>query len=423
MANVIESPYLNRLAKSEQKFGIVSASELVTFENRVSQYGHLALAMRQPTPLMSFKVGGATIWAKVESANPFSESHYDRVTLAVLRTLEQENLLKPGMKILEGTSGSAGRSFAYFCNKLGFELDMIIPQELPWQRRRDMVALGANLIETEKLGGVREVIRKYRRTLVQLRRDSYEEKELTLEGKPISLFTKGDEVICAPNHSEIEITPRAFKNIAYEVARQVPSDVRIDTFIGTLGNGSTIKGISEGLKEKFGEDVRVIGTETRHAPVNAIRKLREEVGEELLAEEFMKRYGFRMPIRQEMTYHDSYGASTPGYEPPFVEVENIDQIVLLQDEWRELKRRYNERSYKYFQDENTLGNTSAENLWVAEQIALRPQGRGRNILVLFYDKADQYPGWPPDVYRLEAKGLRMMADYVDELMEFRRLPF
>lgn len=416
MVSTIESPYLSRLAQREQKFGIVPASELVTFNDRVAQYGRFALALREPTPLMRFNAeNGTTIWAKVESANPFSESHYDRATLVVLRRLEEEGLLRPGMKILEGTSGSAGRSFAYFANRLGFELDMIVHQEAPWERRRDMIALGANLIDADRPGGMGEVVHTYRRMLRDFIRQGYKREEFPLEGRGVNIFSKGDEVICAPNHSDIIITPQAFGNIAREVTYQLPSGVKIDTFIGTLGNGSTVKGISKVLREAYGE-VKIVGVETRKAPTNAIKKLKLELGEENLARAFREKYGFKMPTLDEMSYHDSYGASAPGYEPPFVEVENIDDIVLVADEWRELQRGYNLRSWGNHQDENTLGNTSAENLWVATQIARSPQGRNRNILVLFYDRADQYPNWPPNEYRAP-RGLRTMAEYVQEQRE------
>src|SRR3989338_6233791 len=63
------------------------------------------------TPLLRFdQPNGGTVWAKAESANP-SECHYDRVALATFSTLEKTGIIKPGDTLIEGTSGSAGRSF------------------------------------------------------------------------------------------------------------------------------------------------------------------------------------------------------------------------------------------------------------------------------------------------------------------------
>lgn len=410
--------FQERLTGREHQLGIVPADQLLTSIDRERQYGVFE-ATTANTPLVRLRTdNGVNIWVKIESENPFSESHYDRVSPRILHRLEVEGLIWPGVKILEGSSGSLGRSFAYFCNRLGFSLDMIIPQELPQERRRDMIAFGANIIEADRLGGVGQVVTKYKRMLVGLGRQGYEKTEYELEGKPILLFRRGDEIICAPNHSEIILTPRAFGAIAEEVIESLPKGVMIDTFIGTLGNGSTVKGISEVLRGAYG-DVKVIGTETCQAPVNAIRKIRKSFGEDLLRPIFRERYGFNMPERDEMRYHDSYGASTPGYEPPFVEVKNIDEIVLLGDEWRKLHREFNLASWSNHLDNMTIGHTSAENLWVALQRAKQDKS-GANYLVLFYDKADQYPGWPPRVFRSQEGGMEGMAEYVNRTLMYSR---
>lgn len=402
--------FQERLARRERDLGVIPADQLLTHEDRERQYVIFEAATANSPLVRVCTPNGVNIWVKVESELPFSESHYDRVTPRILHVLERERLIKPGARILKGTSGSLGRSFAYFCNRLGYGLDMIVPQELPSDRRRDMEAFGTNMIEADRPGGVGQVIAKYKRMISSLRREGYELSQYELEGKPIMLFRRGDEVICAPNHSEIILTPRAFGVIAQEVVDSLPRNVKIDTFIGTLGNGSTVKGISEVLRAAYGE-VRVIGTETRKAPVNAIRKIRKFLDEDLLRPMFRVRYGFDMPERDEMQYHDSYGASTPGYEPPFVEVENIDEIVLLGDEWRELHKKFNLASWMNYLDYNTIGHTSAENLWVALQRAKNDRP-GANYLVLFYDKADQYPGWPPPVSRPQRCGIESMGEYI-----------
>lgn len=393
----IQTTLQDRLAQREQRFGIVPADQLTTPEARKRQYANLE-AMVGNTPLTRVDAGnGNTLWVKIESENP-TESHYDRVSLLVLKTLEEEGLIKPGNKILEGTSGSAGRSFAYFCNRLGYQLDMIVPHEdeFPEARARDIKGLGANLIHAGEKGGIAKVTSMYKRMLVGLRREGFTRHEYELEGKPIMVFKRGDETICAPNHSEIEITPRAFGTIAQEVIGQLPAGTKIDTFIGTLGNGATVKGISEVLRATY-DDVQIIGTEFQAAPTNAIRKLRAEVGEENLRAAFELKYGFPMPERGTQTYHDSFGSSTPGYEPPFVEVAKIDDIVVVGNEWRDYKRRQNTYAWYNSNPVNSIGNTSAENAFVALKLSEFSGWRDRNILVLAYDKGDQYPDWPPEL--------------------------
>lgn len=410
----IESSFNDRLFQKERAFGVVPAAWLLTPTDRESQYLRFERMVRN-TPLDSIRAAnGATIWLKIEAENP-SESHYDRATPVVLKKLEQEGFLKPGDTILEGTSGSAGRSFAYFCHRLGFKLKMIVPHidEFPDIRKKPIEDLGAEVIHADEKGGIAKVIQKFRRMVVGFKIAGYEREELILEGKPVIILRKGGETIVAPNHAEIDITPRAFSVIGSEVLAQLPSGAVIDLFVSTLGNGSTLKGISEVLRSAH-PNLAVIGIETQHAPTNAIRRIREELvtsggfiesdfnprkpnlsAEARLRQRFEELYGFRMPERNEMTYHDSFGASTSGYEPPFIEVDKLAGIVLVGNEWRDYKRRYNTYAWLIGHSENYIGNTTAENLYVAHQLARLRGFKGRNILVINYDKGDQYSDWPP----------------------------
>lgn len=399
---------------------------LLTQTARDIQYARFARMVGR-TPLLPITASNdATIWAKMEFENPV-ESHYDRVAPVVLKLLEDRGIIKPGDTILEGTSGSAGRSFAYFCSRLGYNLDLIVPveSEFPEARLRDIRALGANIIRADEVGGIGKITRKMQKMMVQLRRTGFEEIRYEVGGQPVFIYSKDVKRICVPNHSEIEITPQVFGAIGAEVLRQLPEGVVLDTFVSALGNGSTTKGISEALRIKF-PDLQVVGYETPSAPTNAIRKIEAElddegiterqVREELLRERFMARYGFRMPERNEQTYHDSFGLSTPGYRPPFIDVRSLADIVILDESWRDEQRRWNMNSWEHYDDINIIGNTSAEALSIARK---RAQERtAKNILILFYDKKDQYPDWPPFSYR---SSLVDMGDYVRFLSQpYRR---
>ena len=95
----IDSTFHSRLAQRELKHGILPAVLLTSPESRQAQYARFE-AMVGHTPLEPIPLpGGVTMWLKIESENP-SESHYDRATLAVLKRLEDEGLIKPGDTIL-----------------------------------------------------------------------------------------------------------------------------------------------------------------------------------------------------------------------------------------------------------------------------------------------------------------------------------
>ncbi|MBI4089201.1 MAG: pyridoxal-phosphate dependent enzyme [Candidatus Levybacteria bacterium] len=397
LTEISERGMMDRLAEREHAFGIVSMEQLKTPQDRLGQYSRLE-KMIGSTPLDSMRLeNGVTIWLKRESENP-TESHYDRVSVAILKRLEMKGFVKPGDRILEGTSGSAGRSFAWACSRLGFKLDIVVPHadEIPSERVKDMKAFGANVIHADEHGGIGKVTKKFRQIVVDLKNKGYQRKNCVLEGTPVIIFKRGKDTVIVPNHSENIITPSAFRAIAEEVVAQLPKGAKINVFISTLGNGSTLKGISEGLRAAYG-NVEIIGVEHRNSPTNAVRKLRKKFGEEKMREEFEKIYGFKMPEREEMTYHDSFGASTPGYEPPFVEIDKIDGIVLVGDEWRDYKRRVNTYAWRHGNPRNLIGNTTAENLYTALMLAKRQEMKGKSILVINYDKADQYADWPPQV--------------------------
>ncbi len=121
------------------------------------------------TPLIHVEdVGDSTILAKVESQNP-TENHYDRVFPRTIKKLESDGIVEPGDELIEVTSGSGGRAFAWSARVLGYQARIIVPPELPKARLQDMVNFGAQL-EVTQPGYMSEVSKAYVDRIKQLQR-------------------------------------------------------------------------------------------------------------------------------------------------------------------------------------------------------------------------------------------------------------
>src|SRR5947207_5909652 len=90
---------------------------------------------------------GVNVWVKVEAFNPLG-SVKDRLALGVIEAAEASGELKPGMTVVEATSGNTGIGLAMVCAAKGYPLVLLMPETFSVERRKLMRFLGANVVIT-----------------------------------------------------------------------------------------------------------------------------------------------------------------------------------------------------------------------------------------------------------------------------------
>ncbi len=101
------------------------------------------------TPLVRLnRIGNGRILAKVESRNP-SFSVKCRIGANMIWDAEKRGVLKPGVELVEPTSGNTGIALAYVAAARGYKLTLTMPETMSIERRKLLKALGANLVLTE----------------------------------------------------------------------------------------------------------------------------------------------------------------------------------------------------------------------------------------------------------------------------------
>ncbi|MEK6889384.1 MAG: pyridoxal-phosphate dependent enzyme [Nanoarchaeota archaeon] len=184
-----------------------------------------------------FNDNGNCIWIKRECDNPFG-SHYDRVYISLFRDLEEHGDLKPGMNVLETSSGSAGVSFAGIGKLLGYNCYVMIPDDTIKQKRIEAIkAQGGTIIPTPSDEDIFGFTKK--RIVENIKK--YHAKFLNH-----SMGYKG---------SNNDITLRSLESIALEVLK---ARTDFDIFVAGIGNGSSIVGPGR-IFRKNNPDIQIIG--------------------------------------------------------------------------------------------------------------------------------------------------------------------
>ena len=293
------------------------------------------------TPLVRLNriVGSkATVLAKIEGRNP-SYSVKCRIGAAMIADAESRGLLRPGVGIVEPTSGNTGIALAYVAAAKGYELTLTMPETMSLERRRVVAMLGAKLVLTPGAEGMPGAIRK---------------AEELAAANPGAFFM-----------------PQQFKNPANPAIHEATTgpeiwndtDGQVDAIVAGVGTGGTITGISRYLKHTRGKSIVSVAVEPAASPV---------ISQHLAGQ----------PLQPGPHKIQGIGA---GFIPATLDVSLLDRVEAVgNDEAIEFARRL-------AREEGILaGISSGAAAAAAARIADLPEFAGKTIVVILPDAGERY---------------------------------
>lgn len=277
------------------------------------------------TPLIRLKE--APIFAKAEFFNP-GGSIKDRVALSMLEGAEARGTLKPGAIIVEPTSGNTGIGIALVGRMKGYEVHIVMPENMSEERKRLIRALGAELTLTPEADSIAGAVARVRE------------------------IQAADPRVFVPQQFENPDNPRVhYEETARELWRQMNGDIAC--FVAGVGSGGTLQGVGRFLKEHK-PDVRLVAVE----PKNVSALLGHEPG-----------------------LHQIQGIGD-GFIPAVLDVSIIDEVIEVTDEEAIETTRTLGADYGLL-----VGISSGANVWAARQLTRMLPG---NIATVLPDRAERY---------------------------------
>lgn len=272
----------------------------------------------------------ANVIVKLESFNP-AGCVKERIALSMINDAEARGILKPGVEIIEPTSGNTGIGLAMVAAVKGYKLTLTMPETMSVERRNLLKALGAQIVLTPGAEGMKGAIARAH----------------ALAADSAAAFIP--QQFENPANVEIHRT-----TTGEEIWRD--TDGKIDIFVAGVGTGGTVSGAGAALK-KHNPNIRVVAVEPADSPVLS--------------------GGNPGP-------HKIQGIGA-GFIPKNFHPQVVDEIIQVTNDLAILTAR------ELAQQEGMLvGISSGAAAYAAAQLALRPENEGKNIVVVLPDTGERY---------------------------------
>jgi cysteine synthase A len=304
------------------------------FEDNSRSIGH--------TPLIRINrmtgSGGATVLAKIEGRNP-AYSVKCRIGAAMVWDAEQRGVLKPGVAIVEATSGNTGIALAFAAAARGYECILTMPDTMTMERRKVLAAFGAKLILTPGAKGMKGAIAKA--------------EELAASDPSKYVLMKQFENPANPGIHEKTTGPEIWDD----------TDGKVDVFVSGVGTGGTLTGVSRYIKKTRGKPILTVAVEPALSPV-----ISQTLAGQTLAPSPHKIQGI--------------GA---GFVPKNLDLSMVDRVEqVTNDEAISAARRL-------AREEGILcGISCGAAIVAALRVAREPAMKGKTIVVVLPDAGERY---------------------------------
>ena len=275
-------------------------------------------------------VDAAEVWLKLERFNP-GGSVKDRPALRMIEQAEEDGVLRPGMTIVEPTSGNTGIGIAMVAAAKGYQAILVMPDTMTEERRMILSAYGAQVVLTPGALRMAGAVQKAREILKNLGGDGW-----------------------MPGQFDNQANPDAHRRqTAWEVLEQ--TERHLDAFVAAAGTGGTVTGCGEILKQEL-PGLKIFVVEPKNSPVLS---------------------------GGEPGSHKIVGTS-PGFVPAILNRKIYDRIILADDDESLAMTRQLAK-----QEGLLLGVSSAAVVKAAIDVA-KDLGAGKRVVALCPDTGERY---------------------------------